>query len=338
MNKLRFAPLIVLAIAGNLGARQVAHQAALDDIKQFITHTITTQKLTLTPEEQENFFSRAAQEVARRQKSNGHILTDDVSFIKTQFKKHVRTLKNQKQQQAVTCYFDAVHNLKQAVFTAYDKAAGAKTTGSTRYIVWAKIKKQMVDKTLRAQAFVNNKELMVYDLDIENLKEQVTARTLELVKTLSARTDRSLPLGYAESKIRDQVRRFGYRSPATTTQLVRDALKEVKKAAGKKARIAQSKIEEITAAVIKKFKEAQQATNPTLSRLQAEIEILKAVRRANLDQAKEITLTNKMMDALTRQSSRESLTTDYVKELIDKTLAPAGSAIKKVEIKPKKKI
>lgn len=184
--------------------------------------------------------------------------------------------------------------------------------------IWQKIKRELVDKELRRTAFIKDGELVVAHAVLDDLETKVSAKTKELVEAQGKKQDRMISIGYAESRVRDMLRRAGYRDAKEIQTVMRDVEKSVKHTIGKNKRIALSKLEELTLAAMKRHKENDKSyANKDLSRLGAEVKILKAIKKKKLTPAQEITAINKMTDALNKQKTRR-FSTEVVDSIIER--------------------
>lgn len=208
--------------------------------------------------------------------------------------------------------------------------------------IWQKIKRELVDKELRRTAFIKGGELVVSHAVLDDLETKVSAKTKELVAAQGKKQDRMISVGYAESRIRDMLRRAGYRDAKEIKTVMRDVEKSVKRTIGKNKRIALSKLEELTLAAMKRHKENDKSyANKDLSRLGAEVKMLKAIKKKKLTAAQEITAINKMTDALNKQKTRR-FSTEVVDSIIERVFntiehKKQSPAIKKKTSKPRKK-
>lgn len=200
--------------------------------------------------------------------------------------------------------------------------------------IWQKIKRDLVDKELRRKAFIKDGELVVSHNVLEELETQVTTKTKSLVQAQGKKQDRMISTGYAESRIRDMLRRAGYRDTKETEIIMRDVEKSIKRIIGKNKRIALSKLEELTLAAMKHHKENQKSyAKKDLSRLAAEVKILRAIKKKKLSPAEEFTATDMMTDALAKQKSRR-FSSESVDAIIEKTFKTMESKARKSS-KPK---
>lgn len=217
-------------------------------------------------------------------------------------------------------YFDAVKKLQARVLLEQTRIIG-KPSYSARQALWLKLKKQIITKELTKKALIKNDVLVVKTSDIDALSRKLVARVNDLVRP-SNKKNRIISIGYAESKIRDMLRKAGYRHPEHVKTITRTVLRELK-ISKQIRRIPLATLEEITERAMKNFKRSA-ALQESISRLAAEVMFLKAIKAANLTQAKEIEAINKMTDALTKLSSREQVTHKAVKALISETLENLG--------------
>jgi hypothetical protein len=217
-------------------------------------------------------------------------------------------------------YYRAIKYLKNYAFSTH-KQLVPNAPYSAKQALWLKIKKQLIDKDLRQKAFISkNEELTVKSSDVETLALGVKARITDTISSQNKKNDRMISLGYAESKVRDFLRRSDYHNPAHVATIMRDIQHNLKKTISG-TRIALSKLEELTVTAMKKFKNNNRDPQ-ILSRLGAEVKILTAIKNANLSEAQEITATNKILDKLSGKSRRNNLTKEYVNEVIQEILTP----------------
>lgn len=171
--------------------------------------------------------------------------------------------------------------------------------------IWNKIKKDLIDKELRRKTFIKDGELVLTHNLYEELEAKVKSKTKELVASQGKKQDRMISLGYAESRIRDMLRRAGYRDTEETQRIIKNVEKSIKKTVKKNKRIALSKLEELTFAAMKENKKKEpKHKDKELSRLRAETKILTAIKRKKLSKANEIRAITLMTDALNKEKKR----------------------------------
>jgi hypothetical protein len=228
-------------------------------------------------------------------------------------------------EQGYESYFNAVKKLQARVLLEQTRIIGTPTY-SAKQALWLKLKKQLVNKELYKKAIIKNEELVVKTSDVVALSRKLVARVNDLVHPTNKK-NRIISIGYAESKIRDILRKAGYRHPDHVRTITRNVLRELK-IAKQTRRIPLSTLEEITAKCMKNFKRSG-ALQESMSRLAAEVVFLKAIKTAKLTPAQEIDATNRITDALSKITSREQLTHNVVKELIAQTIDDVKNPNKK---------
>ena len=314
MNKRLLTAMLILGCTSTIVAKK-SHSDALNIVLTFIQATTAAQGIILEPSERIRLHDRSKAELARRQDARGFVQSADIDHIKKQFTAFAKTLVGKTD---TVTYYAAIKDLKSRVLRTYEQLM-PKAAYSAKQALWLKIKKQLIDKDLRVKAFiVKDGEVVVKRSDLEALATAVKARVTHLVGTKSKKDDRMISLGYAESKVRDLLRRSGYHNPEHVTAIMRDVQRDLKKTISNN-RIAQSKLEELTVTAMKKFKR-NNLDSQIMSRLAAEVKILTAIKNAKLSQAQEMTATNEMMDKLSRKSARNNLTQEYVTEVIKEIL------------------
>ncbi len=314
MNKRLLIAILMVACISTLAA-QKSQSDALKDVHAFIEATTAAQGIILEPSVRTRLDDRSKAEVARRQDARGYVQSADIDYIKKEFTAFTKTLVANTD---TVAYYVAIKDLKSRVLSTYEQLM-PKASYSARQALWLKIKKQLIDKDLRLKAFiVKDEELVVKSSDLETLARAVKARATDLIGTKSKKNDRMISLGYAQSKVRDLLRRSGYHNPDHVTAIMRDVQRDLKKTISDN-RIAQSKLEALTVTAMKKFKR-NNLDSQIMSRLAAEVKILTAIKNPKLSQAQEITATNDMMDKLSRKSARNNLTQEYVTEVIKEIL------------------
>lgn len=315
MNKRFSTPLLMLVFAMSpLVAAKKTHDEALNDVHIFIEQTTAKQGIFLDPATKTRLFQRSKEELTRRQDARGYVETADIAHIKKEFTAFAKTLIANPE---TTGYFSAIKNLKNHMLTIYENLV-PKSPYSAKQALWLKIKKQLIDKELRKKAFILKEELVVNQADITALSAAITTRVNDLVSGQRKKNDRMISLGYAESKVRDLLRRSGYRNQEHITAIMQLIQKDLKRVSVNN-RIAQSKLENLAIAAMKRFKHANLDPH-IISRLAAEVKMLTAIKKAKLPPAQEITATNNMIDTLNRKSSRDNLTEEFVNEVIKETL------------------
>lgn len=306
--------MLILACTRTVAAKKLQSEA-LKDVHDFIEATATAQGIILEPLVRTRVFDRSKAELDRRQNHLGYVQPADIDYIKKEFTAFSKTLAAKTD---TVAYYVAIKDLKSRVLSTYEQLI-PKAAYSAKQALWLKIKKQLIDKDLRLKAFiVKDEELVVKSSDLETLARAVKDRVTDLIGTKTKKNDRTISLGYAQSKVRDLLRRSGYHNPDDVSAIMRDVQRDLKKTIPNN-RIAQSKLEELTVSAMKKFKR-NNLDPQIMSRLAAEVKILTAIKNAKLSQAQEITATNEMMDKLNHKSARNNLTQEYVTEVIKEVI------------------
>lgn len=243
--------------------------------------------------------------------------------------------KNDQKKQGTVEYYTAVKQLKTKVLEEQTRQLD-KTLISTQLALWLKLKKEIIDKELRTQAFIKDGNLVVSSEELDSLANKLTKRVKELAQSQGKKSDRMVSLDQAQSRIRDLLRRHGYQNQKQISSILNDALPTIEKEAAS-SRIALSKLEELTVAAIKRFKDKTKSSGTKrLSRLAAEVQVLKAIKMAKPSLTQEIAASTKMMDVLNKQASRDYISQEFVDNLIKEEVAKItqGKPKKNVRKKP----
>ncbi|MBM3886472.1 hypothetical protein FJ364_00955 [Candidatus Dependentiae bacterium] len=318
MVKRLFIPIFMLGLVGTLLATKKTQKQALVEIHNFIEETAKNQGLILDQLTRIHLQERSKVELIRRQDKRGFVENADIDFIKNQFTAFAQTLAVDNE---TISYYQTIKQLKHNTLLAYEKIA-PKATYSAKQALWLKIKKQSLDKEIRNKAFIaKNNELVVKRVDLERLSTVAIDRVKDLAKNHNKKADRMISFGYAESKVRDLLRKSGFRNTEHVKIIMEDIKKSLKEITTG-TRIALSKLEHTTVSAMKRFKK-QNKDPEVISRLAAETKILKAIKNAQLTSTQQIAATNEMADALSRRTSRDTLTKSFVDEVIHKIIKRA---------------
>lgn len=306
MNKHLFMPLLaVIAFAAPFmlarNANKQPKNEALAEVESFIKQAVTARHATIEGAELTRLLNRSKERLVSQVDSRGLVPVKEVELVKNQFQQYLNATFPAKT--LFIPYYDAVKKLQAHSATQQEKILG-KTLYAKRQALWKKLKREVIDKNLRKQAFIKNGELVIEQTIFDSLQQTVTKRVEEISRTQRKKNDRIISIGYAESRVRDILRRSGYRDSREVQTLLDQVGKEVKKVATD-SRIALSKLEEITLQAIRRFKRTGEFYgNKRLSRLGAEVRMLKAIKEAKLPYTLEIEASTKMMDALGKKMTK----------------------------------
>lgn len=338
MNKHLFMPLLaVIAFAAPFmlarNANKQPKNEALAEVESFIKQTLNARHATIEAAELTRLLNRSKDRLISQVDNRGLIPVKEVELVKNQFQQYVNTTFPVKT--AFIGYYDAVKKLQAHIAAEQEKILG-KTLYGTRQALWKKLKREVIDKNLRKQAFIKNELLVVEQATLNALQQKLSQRVEEISRTQRKKTDRMISVGYAESRVRDILRRSGYRDPREVQTLLDQVGKEVKKIATT-GRIALSKLEDITLQAIRRFKRTGEFYGKgRISRLGAEVRMLKAIKEAKLPYTLEIEASTKMMDALGKKMTKGRPFEEEVDAIIRDVLEKIKQ--KRAAKKPNKKV
>lgn len=298
-------------------ANKVTVATAVQEAQSYIKEILAERKASLSQVQIDGFFNKATTELTSKKDARGFIAKKDVLFVKDQFKEYAEATFPRL---ANTTYYNAVKQLKEFTLEQHKKILG-QSVPSARHALWRKLKREFIDKRLRISAYIEGDEIVVNDTVIKEIQEKILTRMQTLARAKHKKNDRIISIGYAESKVRSMIRKAGFRKPHDIDTLMRLIQTDVARSANDN-RIELSKLESIVIATIQQYKRNKQApTEKRLSYLAAEVMMLKAIKKAKLPNAKEIAVTTKMLDELSKIATKRRPTEKMVREIIQKHLS-----------------
>ncbi len=211
-------------------------------------------------------------------------------------------------------YYDAVKQLKATALQEQTALLG-KTLPSAQHSLWLKMKKEIIDKELRKKAFIKDGELVVNHDELDVISSTLVARVKLLAQPHSKKSDRMIAIASAQSRAKDLLRRHSYNNAEHINSILRDAKAGIKLATTH-GRIALSKLEELIIAAMERFEQAGKRDKIAISRLDAEVQVLRAIKKAKPSMTQEIAANTRMMDALNKQAAHDRITQKFVDGLI----------------------
>lgn len=243
-------------------------------------------------------------------------------FFKPQLSQAAASKDSAKEENTIS-YYSAIKLLRSSALRENQKLG--QVFFGPHQTIWQKIKKDLVDKELRRKAFIKNSELVVAHDLVQQIETKVKAKTKELAEAQGKKQDRMISIGYAESRIRDMLRRAGYHDTEEIQRIMKNVEKSIKQTVKKSKRIALSKLEELTLAAMKQNKESEKHyQTKELSRLGAEVKILTAIKNKKFSMTQEIKATDLMTEALNKQKKRR-FSLESVEEIIEKIFKTLGN-------------